>query len=188
MGTGPFGTVSVSDLGSGTAEFDISVAPNYDLDSGSHYILTFSLVSPGTVDGTSLTTSNSHFSSTTGTFSNAPFSDFNVAISSDCGGGSPTCRSENGQSFSFDVANFAGLISATHQYDNQDVYFAADIYAVGTGITGNTGPVGAVVCTNCGPVPGGELPLPAALPLFATGLGALGLLGWRKKRKAQLTA
>jgi hypothetical protein len=27
-------------------------------------------------------------------------------------------------------------------------------------------------------------PLPAALPLFATGLGALGLFGWRKKRKA----
>ena len=40
--------------------------------------------------------------------------------------------------------------------------------------------------------PGGEIrgwlvatPLPAALPLFATGLGALGLLGWRRKRKAQ---
>jgi hypothetical protein len=37
--------------------------------------------------------------------------------------------------------------------------------------------------------PGGEIrgflvtPLPAALPLFATGLGALGLLGWRRKRK-----
>jgi outer membrane lipase/esterase len=27
-------------------------------------------------------------------------------------------------------------------------------------------------------------PVPAALPLFATGLGALGLLGWRRKRKA----
>ena len=26
-------------------------------------------------------------------------------------------------------------------------------------------------------------PLPAALPLFATGLGALGVLGWRRKRK-----
>ena len=26
-------------------------------------------------------------------------------------------------------------------------------------------------------------PLPAALPLFATGLGSLGLLGWRRKRK-----
>ena len=27
------------------------------------------------------------------------------------------------------------------------------------------------------------VPLPAALPLFATGLGGLGLLGWRRKRK-----
>ena len=40
--------------------------------------------------------------------------------------------------------------------------------------------------------PGGEIrgflnetPLPAALPLFATGLGVLGLIGWRRKRKAQ---
>jgi hypothetical protein len=31
-------------------------------------------------------------------------------------------------------------------------------------------------------------PLPAALPLFATGLGALGLLGWRRKRKAAAVA
>jgi hypothetical protein len=31
-------------------------------------------------------------------------------------------------------------------------------------------------------------PLPAALPLFATGLGALGLLGWRRKRKAAALA
>jgi hypothetical protein len=27
-------------------------------------------------------------------------------------------------------------------------------------------------------------PLPGALPLFVTGLGALGLLGWRRKKKA----
>jgi hypothetical protein len=31
-------------------------------------------------------------------------------------------------------------------------------------------------------------PIPAALPLFATGLGAFGLLGWRRKRKAALAA
>jgi hypothetical protein len=36
--------------------------------------------------------------------------------------------------------------------------------------------------TTGGPSP---IPLPAALPLFATGLGALGLLGWRRKRNAQ---
>jgi hypothetical protein len=31
-------------------------------------------------------------------------------------------------------------------------------------------------------------PLPAALPLFATGLGAMGLLGWRRNRKAKAVA
>ena len=30
-----------------------------------------------------------------------------------------------------------------------------------------------------------QTPLPATLPLFATGLAGLGLLGWRRKRKAQ---
>jgi hypothetical protein len=34
--------------------------------------------------------------------------------------------------------------------------------------------------------PPSETPLPAALPLFATGLGGLGLLGWRRKRSAAL--
>ena len=36
-------------------------------------------------------------------------------------------------------------------------------------------------------LPGADIrapfPLPAALPLFASGLGVLGLLGWRRKRK-----
>jgi hypothetical protein len=32
------------------------------------------------------------------------------------------------------------------------------------------------------------IPTPAALPLFATGLGGLGLLGWRRKRKARAVA
>jgi len=33
-----------------------------------------------------------------------------------------------------------------------------------------------------------ETPVPSALPLFATGLGALGLLGWRRKKKAAAAA
>jgi hypothetical protein len=35
-----------------------------------------------------------------------------------------------------------------------------------------------------GATPPPPVPLPAALPLFATGLVALGLLGWHRKRKA----
>jgi hypothetical protein len=35
---------------------------------------------------------------------------------------------------------------------------------------------------------GDPTPLPAAFPLFATGLGAVGLLGWRRKRKSVSTA
>jgi hypothetical protein len=31
-------------------------------------------------------------------------------------------------------------------------------------------------------------PVPAALPLFATGLGALGFAGWRRRRKRAVTA
>jgi hypothetical protein len=39
-----------------------------------------------------------------------------------------------------------------------------------------------------GPVTFTATPLPTALPLFATGIGALGLLGWCRKRKAQAVA
>ena len=41
---------------------------------------------------------------------------------------------------------------------------------------------------SAGGGPGLETPLPAALPLFATGLSAMGLLGWRRKRKGALAA
>jgi hypothetical protein len=41
---------------------------------------------------------------------------------------------------------------------------------------------GLIVLTGTGVA--AATPLPAALPLFATGLGALGLLGWCRKRKA----
>lgn len=44
-------------------------------------------------------------------------------------------------------------------------------------------PTGLLVSVSVSPTP-----LPAALPLFATGLGALGVLGWRKKKKTAALA
>ena len=38
-----------------------------------------------------------------------------------------------------------------------------------------------VAMENNGPTP---VPLPAALPLLAGGLGLMGMVGWRRKRKA----
>jgi hypothetical protein len=47
-------------------------------------------------------------------------------------------------------------------------------------------------CDNCVTITSQSVetttPLPSALPLFATGIGGLGLLGWRRKRKAQAVA
>jgi hypothetical protein len=48
--------------------------------------------------------------------------------------------------------------------------------------TGGNGIDLLVYAGNSTPVPA-TVPLPTALPLFASGLGALGLLGWRRKRK-----
>jgi hypothetical protein len=49
-------------------------------------------------------------------------------------------------------------------------------------IDGSNNTPGTWACTDCVPA---ETPLPAGLPLFASGLGVLGLLGWRGKRKSR---
>ena len=42
--------------------------------------------------------------------------------------------------------------------------------------------------TKLSPIEVAPVPLPATLPLFATGLGVLGWLGFRRKRRAALAA
>jgi len=48
----------------------------------------------------------------------------------------------------------------------------------------NTDILGQPILAFLAPSPVSTTPLPAALPLFASGLGALGLLSWNRKRKA----
>jgi hypothetical protein len=66
--------------------------------------------------------------------------------------------------------------NATFDLATDEDYFV-NVFFDGTTPTGFAG----AWLTSFSPNP---TPLPAALPLFATGLGALGLLGWRRKRKA----
>jgi hypothetical protein len=171
FGTGLFGTVTVSDLGSGTAKFDLEVSPNFLLDTGAHYAFTFSLAGSGHVDTSTI--SSSHFTLASGTsFSNAPFGDFTSAIQGDCTDGN--CGPTLGSSLIFNVLNFSGLLTATGLFDDLPVLFAADITRGGCTVDGCTGAVGATL---------NAVPLPGAFPLFATGLAGLGLLGWRRKKK-----
>ena len=75
--------------------------------------------------------------------------------------------------------------------DNSNIFLGvqdttADITSVSylTFITGNSS-AGPVAINQMTITPGvSATPLPAALPLYATGLGALALIGWRRKRAA----
>jgi hypothetical protein len=71
FGTGSFGSVTVSDLGGGVANFAVSVAPNYLVDTGAHSVLTFDpLFSAG---GAVNSISNSHFTASgPGSYGNSP--------------------------------------------------------------------------------------------------------------------
>ena len=64
----------------------------------------------------------------------------------------------------------------------RDTALDPDWLRVGTDIVGGTTPPTFNFAFS---LDGNDTPLPAALPLFATGLGGLGLLGWRRKRKAE---
>lgn len=69
---------------------------------------------------------------------------------------------------------------ATPSYDRFECDYATNSGAGCTGYNAFAG--GSLVI---GPVSAaGATPLPGALPLFVTGLGAFGMLGWRRKKKA----
>ena len=69
-----------------------------------------------------------------------------------------------------------------------------DVDAFGNPLTGFEGAIASTsttlifFSTDLSVTLSAATPLPAALPLFVTGLGALGLLGWRRKKKAAMLA
>jgi uncharacterized protein (TIGR03118 family) len=106
------------------------------------------------------------------------------------------------------VGNFSYLVSEINAFDPATGKFLGTI-PIDPGMNQTSGGLWALVFGNSGMNGGpntlfftdginGEMnglfgaidpvPLPATLPLFASGLGALGLLGWRRKRRAQAVA
>ena len=90
-----------------------------------------------------------------------------------------------------DVVFTTGTLSSDPQFTfvtASSFTVSVDCSPVGT-LGTCTGPFGGVGFTvNLNPVHNGDgtpvIPLPAALPLFASGLGMLGIAGWRRKRQA----
>jgi hypothetical protein len=96
-----------------------------------------------------------------------------------------TCPGSSSSSFTCGVEiDFSpaslGIANGTYgaNYSFSDISGGSTVVTLGRVLLSVTG-IGSAATTA---------PLPAALPLFATGLGALGLFGWRRKRKAQATA
>lgn len=65
---------------------------------------------------------------------------------------------------------------------------SADPYIYIDASTPNADDYSIIVSSNVVNVLPGATPLPAALPLFGSGLVALGLAGWRRKKKAAVAA
>jgi hypothetical protein len=101
----------------------------------------------------------------------------------------------NGDSLQLDFASAlpssgGGTVDVTGGYVNSEAEFVADADSLPYPFPYNyfycefVAGCGNEYIADAGSVSApGATPLPASVPLFATGLGAFGLLGWRKKRK-----
>jgi hypothetical protein len=175
----PYATVTVSVSSNTLASVTFTAAPGFMFVDGSSVDL--NIVSGGSFTAFESPSGGSATSSTINkaTSQVASFGSFN--LTDDLTGGNLTAQTISLALFgagttwltSFLIPNENGLDIAAHMAqcsDNPCTSLDGD--------TNLSGLVGFVTTTS-------QTPLPAALPLFATGLGGLGLLGWRRKRKAQ---
>ena len=115
-------------------------------------------------------------------------------VSSNCGHGGGNCYYDGSvQAYDAITQAIGTTIGATYDVsfwltDNSSLTTFSSLSTNGnTTTSGGNGIDLLVYAGNSVPV-AGTTPLPAALPLFASGLGALGLLARRRKRKAQAAA
>ena len=113
-------------------------------------------------------------------FTNWPSQTFNIlsysGVGADIDGASSFTVNAAGSltAVDFSISVLTQQVSAF----NFSLYIARDIYSIDNTITDT-----AVLADTATFTPVSATPLPAALPLFVSGLGAIGLLGWRRNRK-----
>jgi hypothetical protein len=143
------------------------------------FTLTFDPTATGTLGPLALDAFSSNLPASYGTFeflqNSSDFTSNNIEIGDDCS--ASTCDNNPGFPF-MDLANFSFLVNSS----GVPTSVSAVITSTFTFALFITSP-GSVTLVSETPA----TPLPATLPLFATGLGALGLLGWFGKRKARVS-
>jgi hypothetical protein len=129
------------------------------------------------------TISNLIYSVTDPYFSASPLTLNTIAYFAFDGAGTLTLSSDPTLSKSFsDTTDITIGINGWAYGTGSSVWYSQDSY--GNTLTAN----GTATITAQTDPTLGETPVPAALPLFASGLSALGLFGWRRKRRAQAAA
>ena len=166
------GTVTLTQVGAN--EVDVVVAlmnASFVSTGGPHNAFAFNLSdAPTSITITSPPTPLNFFS-VGASGSNTPFGAFTNVIT--CPGCGPGASNANAGPLSFAVTDLDGISINDFIANAGGYFFSADVLGPSGG-TGNIASNGV-----------SEAPLPAALPLFATGLGTMGLFGWWRKRKTR---
>ena len=190
VGSPSAGTVTVTDNGTGTLHYAVTLNTGFGIintggQGGIGASFGFNLdKTPVTL--TNLVTPGATFSlisTSAGSIHVDGFGDFAFGLNCNSCGSGASNPDFTTNAIAFDITAAGGLFLTPPPTGDVTVsaggspnaFFALDVFST---VTGNTGPVDASTPTSA-------VPLPGALPLFATGLGALGLLGWRRKRKAR---
>ena len=166
-------TFSTTNPGGGELQLTIANALNASGNwSGVNYLESFAVGNVGSFTGASLTNLTG-FTYDSGGLSNGSSIGCNgngAGFACFTAGASPLALSNN---MIFDI-QFAGGVT-DFSLPTLKVDFWANAF--------QTQSTGSLLSQSIG-TPVGATPLPAALPLYATGIGALALLRWRRKRKA----
>jgi hypothetical protein len=182
-GTGPFGTVTTTDLGGGTVKVEIDMTPNYIIEGGgdAHHALTFSTSLEGQI--TLLTSGFTVLDYTSpASYTNDPFKFFTWAI--DGVGCEPAGEGGCGYTLDFTISNFGSFIPATQPFGGQSIFAAIDIFQLSTEQT-------FVVGLGVNPTPGQFSAVPG--PIVGAGLPGLvaacmAMYGLARRRRRKLLA